>query len=122
MPEKENRQIERIEITVRHHGEKTVHDLHFDFEGEELFEEEMREVGFCGDIILEDDEGHETTLRLDADNARWCNGQTEIDGLTFTLYEINDNGRPAGRCGYAEVTDFKAFYAEEEQTPAGAEG
>lgn len=106
----DNRMVKEIDVTIRFDGKDEVHTLIFDKDDEELSlsEEEMYELGFCGDIILEDKDGSEITLSIDASNPEFFQG-TYIKHLVFNLYPLNQPGKDFER---AEVIDYEPVFYE----------
>lgn len=99
--------VKEIDITIRYNGKNSVHELYFDDGDEVLTEEEMYELGFCGDVVFEEDGKDDLVLSLDASNPEWYNGKV-IDGLAFNLYPL---GNPlAGAIEYAEVVGYEVIY------------
>lgn len=94
---RKKRLIKEIDITIRRDGRDTVHTLLFDDGDNDLTEDEMRDFGFCGDIILENDDGTETKLSLIAGNPEYEHGDTVVDGIAFNLYPM---------CQYEKTVDF----------------
>ena len=112
MKNKSIRIVEEIDITIRHNGKESIHEIYFDIPGEELTEDEMYEIGFAGDIILEEESGEEIELHLEADNADWFKG-TKIDGLAFNLYKMEDfDWDERCKCDFAEVVAFKPIFTD----------
>ena len=113
MNKKKNRMVKEIEITVRFRGKNVVQSLYFEKDDEEqrLTEEEMYEYGFCGDITLEEEDGNEITLSLDASNPEFFCG-TYINHLMFNIYPLNE---PSEFYKEAEVINYKPIFYEDSE-------
>lgn len=101
--------VERIEITIRCNGKDTVHELLFNKDDDELSltEEDMYEIGFCGDIFLDNGDGSETALSLVTGNPEFYHGDKVIDGIAVNLYPLCEYEKTVD---FAEVIDIKPFF------------
>lgn len=100
------RLVKEIDITVRYNGKDILQTLFFDDDDNQLTEEEMYDFGFCGDIVLVDEDGSEFTLSLDASNPEYYRGKV-IDGLAFNLSALGDINNIVD---FAEVISYEPIY------------
>lgn len=109
---KNKRMVEEIDITIRYNGNDSVHELYFDKDDKDLAlsEEEMYEYGFTGDIDLEDENGDEILLSLDASNPEYFDG-TLIAGIVYNIYPLN---QPEESFDGAQVVGVKVSFYDED--------
>ena len=83
----------------------------FDRDDEEqvLTEDELYDLGFCGDVFLEDENGDEIVLSLDAANPEYYDG-TFVDGLVYNIYQLN---RPEDSFDDAKVVAAEVVFYED---------